>query len=176
MSPLATGYLIVVALLWAPRRRLALALGAVAFAGLLFTFSRSSLVALAGALVVYALVARTVLPVALAAVVAAVAIGWAHVFPSIGPTGTWTKHDLVIQRQHAKASGPASGSALSEREPSLREHWRQYAAYARYECACVLLDRGERDRGRALRDEVVEAARRLGMTSLAERALHLDAG
>jgi O-Antigen ligase len=123
LSPLATGYLIVVALLWAPRRRLALALGAIAFAGLLFTFSRSSLVALAGALVVFALVGRTVFPAALAAVVVAVAIGWAHVFPSIGPTGNWTKHDLVVQRQHAKASGPASGSALSEREPSLREHW-----------------------------------------------------
>jgi hypothetical protein len=43
LSPLAAGYLIVVALLWAPRRRAALALGAIAFAGLLFTFSRSSL-------------------------------------------------------------------------------------------------------------------------------------
>jgi hypothetical protein len=123
LSPLASGYLIVVALLWAPRNRLAISLGAIAFAGLLFTFSRSSLVALAGALVVYALVARTVVPVGLAVVVSAVAVGWAHVFPSIGPTGKWTTHDLVIQRQHAKASGPASGSALSESEPSLREHW-----------------------------------------------------
>src|ERR1700757_1831326 len=52
LSPLASAYLMVVALLLLPRRRLAAALGALAFAGLLFTFSRSSLVALTGGLVV----------------------------------------------------------------------------------------------------------------------------
>jgi O-antigen ligase/polysaccharide polymerase Wzy-like membrane protein len=125
LSPLASGYLMVVALLLAPRRRLAIPLGALAFAGLLFTFSRSSLVALAGGLVVLALVARDVRPAALAAVVVGVTIGWAYVFPSIGPTGHWTQHDLVLQRQHAaKTSGSVSGSALSAREPSLREHWQ----------------------------------------------------
>jgi hypothetical protein len=122
-SPLASGYLMVVALLLLPRRRVAIPFAALAFAGLLFTFSRSSLVALAGGLIVLALAARTWRPVALAVVIVGVAIGWAHVFPSIGPTGHWTKADLVKQRQHAKASGPASGSALSESEPSLREHW-----------------------------------------------------
>lgn len=123
LSPLASGYLMVVALLLLPRRRLANPLAALAFAGLLFTFSRSSLVALAGGLVVLALVARDVRPAALAVVVAGITIGWAHVFPSIGPTGHWTKADLVQQRQQARASGPASGNALSENEPSLREHW-----------------------------------------------------
>jgi O-antigen ligase len=113
----------VVALLLLPRRRVAIPLAALAFAGLLFTFSRSSLVALAGGLVVLALAARSVRAVALAVVVVVVAVGWAHVFPSIGPTGHWTKADLVQQRQHAKASGPASGNALSENEPSLHEHW-----------------------------------------------------
>jgi hypothetical protein len=124
LSPLASGYLMVVALLLLPRRnRLAIPLGALAFAGLLFTFSRSSLVALAGGLVVLALAARDVRPIALAVVVVGITIGWAHVFPSIAPTGHWTKHDLVVQRQQSKASGPASGNALSENEPSLREHW-----------------------------------------------------
>lgn len=125
LSPLASGYLMVVALLLAPRRRLAILLGALAFAGLLFTFSRSSLVALAGGLLVLALVARDVRPAALAAVVAGVTVGWAYVFPSIGPTGHWTHHDLVLQRQHAAASsGSVSGSALSAREASLHEHWQ----------------------------------------------------
>src|SRR5262249_58568055 len=64
LSPLASGYLMVVALLLASlRRRVALVLGAIAFAGLLFTFSRSSLVALAGGLVVLALVSRNARPV-----------------------------------------------------------------------------------------------------------------
>jgi O-Antigen ligase len=123
LSPLASGYLMVVALLLVPRRRVAIPLGAVAFAGLLYTFSRSSLVALAGGLVVLALASRDRRPVVIAAAVVVVAVGWAHVFPKIGPTGHWTKADLVHQRQHAKASGPASGNALSESEPSLREHW-----------------------------------------------------
>ena len=123
LSPLASGYLMVVALLLLPRRRAALPLAALAFAGLLFTFSRSSLLALAGGLVVLALASRDLRPAALAAVVVGVAIGWAHVFPSIGPTGHWTKADLVQQRRQARSSGPASGSALSDREPSLHEHW-----------------------------------------------------
>ena len=123
LSPLASGYLMVVALLLIPGRRLAVPLGAIAFAGLLYTFSRSSLLALAGGLVVLALASRDWRPLVLTAAVVAVAVGWAHVFPKIGPTGHWTKADLVQQRQHAKVSGPASGNALSESEPSLHEHW-----------------------------------------------------
>ena len=126
LSPLAAGYLMVVALLLAPRRRISVVLGALAFAGLLFTFSRSSLVALAGGLVVLALAARDWRPVVLAAVVAGVAVGWAHAFPKIGPTGKWTKADLVYQQANARATtGPTSGNALSENEPSLREHWTE---------------------------------------------------
>jgi O-Antigen ligase len=124
LSPLASGYLMVVALLVLPfRRRVSVALAALAFAGLLFTFSRSSLVALAGGLVVLALAVRDWRPLALAAVVAGVTVGWAHVYPKIGPIGHWTKADLVQQRRHAQTSGPASGNALSDSEPSLHEHW-----------------------------------------------------
>jgi hypothetical protein len=123
LSPLAAGYMMVVALLLAPRRRAAALLGAVAFAGLLFTFSRSSLIALAGGLVVLALAGRTWWPLATAVVVAAVAVGWAHAFPRIGPTGHWTRADLVYQRQQAKHAAPGvSGSATSANEPSIHSH------------------------------------------------------
>ena len=122
LSPLAAGYLMVVALLLAPRRRLAVPLAALAFAGLLFTFSRSSLLALAAGLVVLAVARRTFVPVAVAVVVVAIGIGWASVFPKIGPTGHWTKADLVYQHQIAEQKGPASGSALSDREPSIHSH------------------------------------------------------
>lgn len=124
LSPLASGYLMVVALLLLPRRRVAIALAALAFAGLLWTFSRSSLVALAGALVLLALMIRDWRPLALAAAVVLVTVGWAQVFPSIGPTGHWTKADLAYEQKVAKATtAPTSGNALSENEPSLREHW-----------------------------------------------------
>jgi hypothetical protein len=34
--------------------------------------------------------------------VLAVAVVWVHVFPRIGPTGNWTKADLVYQHARAK--------------------------------------------------------------------------
>jgi hypothetical protein len=124
LSPLASGYLFVFALVVAvTRRRLALALGAVVFAGLLWTFSRSSLVALAAALVVLALLRRSVVLLGGAAVVIAVAVAWAHVFPHIGPTGRFTQADLRFQHHHAGTGPSGSFSAVSENEPSLHEHW-----------------------------------------------------
>ena len=123
LSPLASGYLMVVALLLMPRRRVAIPLAVVAFAGLLFTFSRSSLVALAVGLLVLAALRRRPHELAAAVVVIAIAVGWAHVFPKIAPTGHFTKDDLKYQTAHAKGTSGVSFSATSSNEPSLREHW-----------------------------------------------------
>jgi hypothetical protein len=57
-----------------------------------------------------------------AAAVIAVAIGWAHLFPKIGPTGRFTKVDVTYQQAIGK-SGPKDFSAASASEPSLHEHW-----------------------------------------------------
>ncbi len=111
------------AALWR-RVRVLSALCVVVAAGLLFTFSRSSLIALAAGLIVLAFVARLRWPVVAAAVTIAVFVGWAHVFPDVAPQGHWTKQDLRQQRQIAKKSPTASGNALSTSEPSLHEHWR----------------------------------------------------
>ena len=126
LSPLASGYLFVVTLLVASRwrSRAGGALGVLGFAGLLWTFSRSSLVALAAGLVVLAVLERRWQPGVLAALVVAVAVVWVHVFPHIAPTGDWTKHDLKVQAQLA-TKGPAGPyTAGSSNEPSLQEHWR----------------------------------------------------
>ena len=124
LSPLASGYLFVVALLVSLRRtRVALALGVVVFAGLLWTFSRSSLVALAGGIVVLALLRRSARGLALAVALIAAAVGWAHAFPQIGPTGDWTKADLTYQQKLAKQGPKHSYSATNPNEPSLHEHW-----------------------------------------------------
>jgi hypothetical protein len=123
LSPLASGYLMVVALLLAPLRRLVIPFGVVAFAGLLFTFSRSSLVALAVGLVVLAALRRRPQELAAAIVVIGVAIGWAHLFPKIAPTGHFTTADLTFQHQHA-GNSTANFSATSSNEPSLHEHWQ----------------------------------------------------
>jgi hypothetical protein len=124
LSPLASGYLFVVALLIGLRNRaLAIALSVVVAAGLLFTFSRSSLVALAAALVVLAVLRRRPYELAAAAVVIAVAVGWVHLFPKIGPTGHFTKADLTYQHSQAKNGPSGTFTAVSENEPSLHEHW-----------------------------------------------------
>jgi O-antigen ligase/polysaccharide polymerase Wzy-like membrane protein len=126
LGPLASGYMFVVALLigtaLALRARLLIALGALVAAALLFTFSRSSLLALAAGLVVFAFVRRRWWPVAAAMVTIAVSVAWVHVFPHIAPEGKWTKQDLVLQRNIAKEKPGASGSAASINEPSIRSH------------------------------------------------------
>jgi hypothetical protein len=127
LSPLASGYLFVVALLVAVaamrRRVLALALGVVTAAGLLWTFSRSSLVALAVGLVVLAVARRRPTELVAAVAVIAVAIGWAHLFPKIGPTGNWTTVDLAYQHEIAKGGPAAPFNGASSNEPSLHSHW-----------------------------------------------------
>ncbi len=123
LSPLASGYVFVVALLLAFRvRRAAIALSVLVAAGLLWTFSRSSLVALAAGLVVLAAIRRRSVVLVAAVAVIAVAIGWAHLFPKIGPTGRFTPVDRTYQQAIGK-NGPKDFSAASTSEPSLHEHW-----------------------------------------------------
>ncbi len=131
VSPLATAYMLVVALLLlaANRRhlRVAAALGVVTAAGLLWTFSRSSIVALAGGLVVLAFALRRWWPVAGAVVVAAGGLGFASVFHEIAPRTHWYASDLPYQEAQAKAKGPLPESSgltgtASLGEPSIRSH------------------------------------------------------
>ena len=126
LSPLASGYLFVVALLVTSaalrRRWIVVVLAVVTVAGLLWTFSRSSLVALAVGLVVLAAVRRRPVELAAAVAVVGVAFGWAHLFPKIGPSGNWTKVDLQYQQRIA-TKAPTNFSATSSSEPSLHSHW-----------------------------------------------------
>jgi O-antigen ligase/polysaccharide polymerase Wzy-like membrane protein len=129
LSPLASSYLFVVALvgLAAVLRRpkpLAIGLGAVTFAGLLWTFSRSSILALAVGLGVLAIVRRRPYWLGVAALVVGVAFAWTHVFPHVAPTGNWTKADLAYQHSLAAQHPSASNAPGSASEASLGEHWR----------------------------------------------------
>jgi hypothetical protein len=127
LGPLASAYTFVVALLLAAaflrRLRILIPLSAAIFAGLLFTFSRSSLLALAAGLVVLAFVRRRWWPVAAAVATLAVSVAWVHVFPHVAPQGKWTQQDLIQQRNNAKNQPGASGSAGSIDEPSIHSHW-----------------------------------------------------
>jgi O-antigen ligase/polysaccharide polymerase Wzy-like membrane protein len=135
LSPLATAYMLTVALLVASalrtRLRVLVTLSTASAAGLLLTFSRSSLIALAAGFVVLAFVTRRRWQLAAAVVTVGVFVGWAHVFPHVAPQGSWTRADLVEQRQNAHAHPGASGSAISTNEPSIREHLTELRVGAR---------------------------------------------
>jgi hypothetical protein len=127
LGPLASAYLFVTALLVAAslrqRLRVLVPLCALIAVALLFTFSRSSLLALAAGLVVLAYLLRDWWPVAAAVATLAVSVAWVHVFPHVAPTGKWTKQDLVLQHNIAKQHPGASGNAGSINEPSIHSHW-----------------------------------------------------
>ena len=127
LGPLASAYMFVVALLlgaaFLRRVRVLVPLTVVIAAGLLFTFSRSSLLALAAGLVVLAFVVRRWWPVAAAVLTLGLSVAWVHVFPHVAPEGKWTRADLVLQRQHAHQQPGASGNPASINEPSLHSHW-----------------------------------------------------
>lgn len=126
LGPLASGYMFVVVLLVAAavwlRARLLVVVAAVVAIALLFTFSRSSLLALAAGLVVLALVRKRWWPAGAAVATIAVSVVWVHVFPHVAPEGKWTRQDLVLQRNIAKERPGASGSAGSINEPSIHSH------------------------------------------------------
>ena len=129
ISPLATAFMLVVALLLAGarglRREVVLAaLAVVIGAGLLFTLSRSSVVALAVGLVVLGLLARRPATLAAAAATIAVGVGFAFAFTSIAPRTHFFKEDLPYQEERARKQGglPGGSGVLSGGEPSIRSH------------------------------------------------------
>jgi O-Antigen ligase len=132
LSPLATAYLLVVALffiqwrLWWGR-----ALAVLLFAALLFTHTRAALIALVVGLLLLAAVRRRWLPAALAVCVAVVGFAFVKEYSHFGPRTHFTATELRYQQHHAKTSGPASNDATSANESSLSEHASSLRAGAR---------------------------------------------
>jgi hypothetical protein len=123
LSPLGTAYMLVVALcLWAAKPSSRWPLAAIAVAGLLFTFTRAALLALAGALVVLAGVQRRWWPVLAAAATIIGGLAWTQVFPAIAPETHWTQAELEDQRRRARELGVPPGEVVSLDEPSIRSH------------------------------------------------------
>jgi hypothetical protein len=123
LSPLATSYLLVVALFFIPiRRRWGPPLALLLFAALLWTHTRSALLALVFGLLVLAVVRRRPLPVALAVAVAIVGVAFVKGYDHFGPRTHFTPSELVIQQRIAKKHPNASNDATSANESSTREH------------------------------------------------------
>ena len=125
LSPLATAYtLVAVCLLLAAARprHWTIAAGALAYAGLLWTHTRAAFIALPVGLLVLALLRRSV-PIAGLAVASVVAsIGFVAIFPTIGPSTTYTATELMCLRENAAAQGVASDDPFSAGESSTSSH------------------------------------------------------
>ncbi len=127
LSPLAASYLLVVALLLATalrERRWALWASPVLFAGLLWTHSRSSVIAFAAGLCVLAWASRRLLPLALAAVTIAAAFFFFRGYEDFGPQTSFTKAELVFQDRHGSGKPSESHDPFSAGESSTSSHWR----------------------------------------------------
>jgi hypothetical protein len=131
LSPLASSYMFVTALLlcaaWRFRARASLAIWipvtALIFAGLLWTHSRSSYIALALGLLVYAALRPEWSKGLIGAAVVVVVVGLVFVkaYPHIAPVASFTPKELAYQRQHAHsaAGGPAvSGGGFEDASTS----------------------------------------------------------
>ena len=127
VSPLASAFLFAVALLLAAaggflRSRLGALLAAVTFVGLLFTISRSAVLALAGGLVVLAAIQRRAWPVAAAAGVVAAGLLFTATFQELAPETHFLPGELAEQARIAREQGDVEGGATSLNEPSIRSH------------------------------------------------------
>jgi hypothetical protein len=114
LSPLGSAYLFVVALLLAPRTRVAIPFAALAAAGLLWTHTRAALLALAVGLLVLAAVQRRAWAALAAVATLAVGFAFVEVFPDIGPKTTFTPAELVVQRTNAHRNPGATGEASTQ--------------------------------------------------------------
>ncbi|MHB1244098.1 MAG: O-antigen ligase family protein, partial [Gaiellaceae bacterium] len=124
LSPLASAYLLLVAILvaatWQGSRRLSLLTGLLAV-GLFFTYSRTTIAALALGLVVLGWALRSWWPVAAAAVLVAAAFFFVRAYPDIAPETRFTAAELRIQRAGGQEE-PTSGDPFSTSESSFASH------------------------------------------------------
>lgn len=135
LSPLGSAYFFVVAISLATavivedaRRRMVVTLAlALAFAGLLFTFTRSSLAVLPLGLLLLSLVSRRRITLAVGAAVIAVTVGFAAIYQDVSPSASFLRADLVYQRHHARAEGRLPKGAplqtsVELSDPSVKSH------------------------------------------------------
>jgi len=127
LSPLASAYALVVALIYVvsrPSRWWTVVLAFLLFAGLLYAHTRAAIGALAVGLVVLAAVERRAGPAVLAFGAVAISAAFFLAYPSIGPSTTYTQEELEFLRQNAESEPGSSTDPFSPSESSLASHWR----------------------------------------------------
>jgi hypothetical protein len=128
LSPLASAYVLVVALIYVVSRPFRWwwgVLGILFYVALLYTHTRAAYAALAFGLVLLAIAQRRVVP----AVLAVASIGLSALFlvgyTTIGPSTSYTSDELRCLRELAREEGPTRPSPLpDEGDASTESHWR----------------------------------------------------
>ena len=127
LSPLATAYALVVVLLYLVSRRpgrWTAAAAGIAYAGLLWTHTRAAFLALAGGLVVLALVQRRWIPVGLAVASLLLGVAFVKAFPDIGPSTSYTAAELDYLRGQGRAHPGVGTDPLGGDDASTASHLR----------------------------------------------------
>jgi hypothetical protein len=127
LSPLASAYVFVVALIYVVSRPFRWWWGLLAlllYAALLYTHTRAALAALAFGLVVLALAQRRLAPAVLAFVSVVAGALFLTAYPSIGPSTSYTPEELEWLRENAQRDPGASGDPFAGNEASTESHLR----------------------------------------------------
>jgi hypothetical protein len=128
LSPLASAYALVVALIYVLSRPFRWWWGLLAvllYVALLYTHTRAALGALAFGLVLLALAQRRILPAAFALASVGAGALFLAAYPSIGPTTSYTPEELVWLRANARQEGPTGGRFPTPAEDASTEsHWQ----------------------------------------------------
>jgi hypothetical protein len=127
LSPLASAYVLVVALVYVvsrPLRWWSALLGLLLYVALLYTHTRAALGALVLGLLVLALAQRRLGPLVLAGAAVAAGAIFLVAYPSIGPSTSYTQEELEWLRQNAKQRGDTSGDPFGGNESSTESHFR----------------------------------------------------
>jgi hypothetical protein len=134
LSPLASAYVLVVALIYLvsrPFRWWWCVLGVVLFAALLYTHTRAALAALTFGLVVLAVGQRRIAPAVVAVGTVAVSAAFLAAYPTIGPSTSYTPEELVWLRANAEREGGISGGRFPTADESTESHWSNLREGAR---------------------------------------------
>jgi O-Antigen ligase len=125
LSPLASAYAFVVALIYVVSRPLrwwwAIA-AALLYVGLLYTHTRAAFAALAVGLVLLGIFQRRLAPVVLGVASVVVAAGFLVAYSSIGPTTSYTPEELEFLRANAARDPGESADPFSPGESSTSSH------------------------------------------------------
>ena len=126
LSPLASAYAIVVALIFVVSRHLRwwwALVAALLYVGLLYTHTRAAFVALAAGLVILAVLQRRRAPAVLGVASLVASAVFLAAYPSLGPTTSYTPEELEFLRENAAREPGESTDPFSPTESSASSHW-----------------------------------------------------